>query len=791
MTSTGADRPGASLANTSVVLTYVSAIGCIGAGVIGHSLWHVSTHPIDWNWLWLAALTVASSAAVLQLSSTPVAFSIAEIFTFSAALLFGPEVGALTVAIDCAVISWRLAIRGLPWRRVILNVTAPPLAMWLAAHLLFALVDVGRHVREPLLFAELVWPLTLSAIVYYLLDTWMIAVAVALDERRRVWQVWRDHFVQLWVSFLVGAHAAGLIVVALGGLGFSFLAIVAPFPLLLYYAMRTWVARINDRVCYLQEANQQSEMLRQQQSLRLQTEVALRERDRQFLAVFDYALDALLLVDDERRLLDANPAACVLLDVSRDALPVAPIDDFLARDSSDEMRAQWGVRLAGDLHHGELVVTAGGRTRMVEFSFKAGVVPGRHLFIWRDVSERKRLEAQLQQAQKMETVGRLAGGVAHDFNNLLTVIIGNAGLVLEREATSPNEEIREIIAAAERAATLTRQLLAFSRKQVLQTSVVNLNGVIGGVEKMLRRLLVESIELHHALEPALWPVKVDVAQLEQVIVNLVVNARDAMPDGGLLVLETSNVEIGAATHGHGGDVVPGSYARLTVTDTGTGMDEPTRSQIFEPFFTTKEQDRGTGLGLAMAYGVIRQSGGHIVVESTPGAGSTFAIYLPRVERPVRVDVLQEDEALVRSGGAERVLLVEDEGAVRTLACRTLRQYGYEVLAAASGKEACRLAADSVGTIDVLVTDMVMPKMNGQELAATLRGRIAGLKVVFMSGYAGEALALETSTTDTVFLQKPFTPLKLARTVRDVLDCEARVIASGHAAPPLDRSKARS
>ena len=367
--------------------SYVSALGFIGAAAIAHSLWTVVAHPVDWHWLLLAVLTVASSAAVLQMSSSPAAFSVAEVFTFSAMLLFGPAVGVLTVAIDCAVLSLRLAMAGLPPKRVIVNLTAPTLAMWVAAHLLFAFTDVGAHLNNPLSLAELALPLSACALLYFLLDTWGIAVAVSLESREAAWQIWRKHFAQLWVSFLVGAHAAGLVVVALGGLGLSFLVIVAPLPLLLYYAMQTWVGRVNER-------------------LRLLAEIG--DRDRRFMAVFDSALDALLLVDDDRRIEDANPAACSLLKLRRDALPREPIEHFLTPSSGEEIRNGWPALMASGGRIGELTMAEGPNAHAVEFSFKPAVLPGRHLFIWRDVSERHRLKAQLQQSQKMETVGRLA-----------------------------------------------------------------------------------------------------------------------------------------------------------------------------------------------------------------------------------------------------------------------------------------------------------------------------------------------------------------------------------------------
>jgi PAS domain S-box-containing protein len=755
-----------------LIRAYVGGVGILGGAAILQSLYELTYHPYSYHLLLLIALTAASSAAVLRMPTIPVSFSVAEIFSFSAVLLYGPAAGTVCVAVDCLVISFRLALGGLPARRLVLNATAPALAMWIAAHLLYLGFDVPRLQGEPLRFAEFVLPLSLCAFACYLLNTGSIAVAVALDQRLPVLRVWREHFVQLWVSFLVGAHAAGLIVVSLGGLGLTFLAIVTPLPLLVFFAMRMWLARVSDQVRHLQEVNDASRKLQEQQGRQLETEIALRERDREFRAVFDHALDALILVNHDRQLLDANPAACGLLDVSRETLSDYAIDRFLAPASAAEIATTWEALLAQGEHKGELALSAARGDRTVEFSFTAGVVPGCHLFICRDVSERRRLEGQLQQLQKMETMGRLAGGVAHDFNNLLTAILGYSNMVADQVEGSVREEVEEITRAANRAAALTRQLLAFSRKQVLQTSVVNLNGVVGDVEKMLQRLLDETIVLETRVDPALWPVKVDPAQIEQVILNLVVNARDAMPAGGRITIETANerVEPEQATS----EIGPGSYVVLRVSDTGIGMDDFVRRHLFEPFFTTKDVGKGTGLGLPMVYGIVCQSGGHIAIDTAPGYGSTFHIYLPRVAAGSAHRPSAEAGSTRAGRGSETVLLADDDPAVRGLAKEILVRHGYTVLDAENGMAACRVAEQYDERIDVLVTDVAMPGMNGKELATTLQGRIPGLKLVFISGYAGDVAVSEVPQGPWLFLQKPFTPDVLAGAVRDVLDAKPQL-----------------
>ncbi len=380
-------------------------------------------------------------------------------------------------------------------------------------------------------------------------------------------------------------------------------------------------------------------------------------------------------------------------------------------------------------------------------------------------------EEQLRQAQKMEAVGKLAGGVAHDFNNLLTIITGYGELLLRRLGPrDPSRKyIEEIKKAGDRAASLTQQLLAFSRRQVLIPKALDLNVVVDGMSTMLQRLLGEDIDLATTLAPELWHVKADPGQLEQIIMNLAVNARDAMPQGGKLTLETANVEI-TETRVRGQVVMaPGYYAMLAMSDTGVGMDQETQSRIFEPFFTTKEQGKGTGLGLSTVYGIVKQSGGHIVVYSEPGRGTTFKIYLPRVEEMVeRVVVEPMTSALPR--GTETILLVEDEPGVRSFAREALELQGYTVLEARHGIEAMLVSNQHSGSVHLLVTDVVMPQMSGREVVEYLVAQRPHLKVLYMSGYTENAIVHHgVLDPGTFFLQKPFTPEALVRRVREVLD----------------------
>ena len=392
------------------------------------------------------------------------------------------------------------------------------------------------------------------------------------------------------------------------------------------------------------------------------------------------------------------------------------------------------------------------------------------LAITNDVTEAKRLEEQFRQAQKMEAVGRLAGGVAHDFNNMLSVIIGFSDLARDRD----NQEhmIRDVIQikkAAQRAAVLTRQLLAFSRQQVLLPRVLNLNDVVKEINPMVLRVIAEDISLKFVTAPSLGSVKADLGQIEQVLMNLVVNARDAMPQGGKIFIETANVELDETYSKTHQSVQPGPYVLLSVSDTGCGMDTKTMSRIFEPFYTTKPLGEGTGLGLSMVYGVIQQSGGHILVYSEPGQGTTFKIYLPRIEEVAELQLRATPEMPLKKG-AETVLLVEDEEALREVAIELLEGQGYRVLAAKDGPEAIAISKAHGETIHLLLTDIVLPDMSGPVLAARIRESRPELKVVYMSGYTGNLIGhYAVLAAGSAFIQKPFTKQSLLSEVRKVLD----------------------
>jgi PAS domain S-box-containing protein len=388
-----------------------------------------------------------------------------------------------------------------------------------------------------------------------------------------------------------------------------------------------------------------------------------------------------------------------------------------------------------------------------------------------DITERKNLEDQLRQSQRVEAVGKLAGGIAHDFNNLVTIISGYSQLLLSRlrQDDPLRKDLEEIKKAGERAATLTQQLLAFSRRQVLLPKIFDLNAVLASMDGMLQRLIGEDIDLVSVQDPTLGRVKADPGQMEQVIMNLVVNARDAMPRGGKLTLETTNIEIRESYRAGEIAIVPGRYVMLAVSDTGCGMDPDTQARIFEPFFTTKGPGKGTGLGLSTVYGIVKQSGGYIFAYSEVNRGTTFKIYLPRIEGSVE-PLEQAKTPLARCAGSETVLLVEDEPGVRILVRETLRMYGYIVLEARHGYEALLIEQEHLNQIQLLITDVVMPQMSGREVADRLLSARRDLKVLYISGYT-EAAVIHHGVLDpgTAFLQKPFSPDDLIRKVRQVLD----------------------
>ena len=494
------------------------------------------------------------------------------------------------------------------------------------------------------------------------------------------------------------------------------------------------------------------------------------------VTAIEQAAETLMVTDIRGTIEYVNPAFTRITGYSREEV-LGQNPRILKSGKQDQVFYQqlWATILRGEIWHGELINR---RKEGNLYTEEMNIAPVRdalgevtHFIATKqDVTEHKQLGQQLIQAQKMEAVGRLAGGVAHDFNNLLTIINGYAALLSEETSTEDprRARLKEILMAGERAASLTRQLLAFSRRQVLEPRVLNLNSVLADIEKMLRRLIGEDVELVSTLKPDVGRVKVDPGQIEQVIMNLALNARDAMPEGGKLLIETSNVEIDEKYVRSHSPMMPGKYVMVAVSDTGCGMDLDTQAHIFEPFFTTKEEGRGTGLGLATVYGIVKQSGGFIWVYSEPGRGSTFKIYLPFIEE----NVPKAKPAKVRTKqvkGSETVLVVEDEGGVRSLVCQTLASQGYKVLEAAGAAQALKISEQHTEPIHLLLTDVVMPQTDGKKLAMRLSTLHPETKVLYMSGYTDDAIVRHgILNVGTSFLQKPFLPRVLLLKIREVL-----------------------
>jgi len=510
----------------------------------------------------------------------------------------------------------------------------------------------------------------------------------------------------------------------------------------------------------------------------------LLRREELFRLITENAADMIAVVDSNGRRLYNSPSYQKILGYTDQELrSTNALDQVHAEDTEKVLKAAAEARRTGlgtaleyRMRHKD------GSWRVLESKASTVVTEGqveKLVIVNRDVTERKHLEEQFRQSQKMEAVGRLSGGMAHDFNNLLGVIIGYGEVVQEgTPAESPLRQcVDEMLKAGHRAAALTRQLLAFSRQQVMDPHVLDLNVVVKDMEKMLKRLIGEDIQLKTDLDPALASIKADQGQLEQVLMNLAVNARDAMPKGGEVKLTTSNFHMDEAfVRRYPYPVVAGDYILLTVADTGIGMDATTRARVFEPFFTTKEKGKGTGLGLSMVYGVVKQSGGYIDVLSEPEAGATFNIYLPKAEHHPEAQRLK-DELSDPLHGTETLLLVEDEVSLRKLSRHLLELCGYQVLEAESGADALARSAEHDGVIHLLLTDVVMPGMSGRTLADELVKQRSGICVLYMSGYTGQTVGEHGVLAEgSFFLPKPFTRETLARKVREALD--GRSIAVG-------------
>ncbi|HVO18157.1 MAG TPA: response regulator [Anaeromyxobacter sp.] len=507
---------------------------------------------------------------------------------------------------------------------------------------------------------------------------------------------------------------------------------------------------------------------------RSRAEEAVRASEARYRRLFESSKDGLLVFDAATgRILDANPAFLSLVAFAREEVVGRTVPELDIAGDSACAAAFEDIRTRDEARHEDLELRSrDGEAVSVDLVSTAYALDGQRVIqcSTRDIRERKRLESQLRLSQKLEAVGQLAGGVAHDFNNILAVINSYTELVVDQLGSEDprRDDLEQVLAAGARAAALTRQLLAFSRRQFLKPTVLSPNAVVVGLERMLRRIIGEDVRLELRLDPGLGHVRADPAQLEQVLMNLVVNARDAMPRGGQLVIATGSARLAEGDLGGHPDARPGAYVVLEVKDTGQGIDPAVLPHIFEPFFTTKGPGKGTGLGLSTVYGIVKESGGFVEVRSQLGQGTAFRVHLPLGQAlPAAAEAATEAEP---SGGSETVLVVEDDGGVRRLVHRVLEPAGYTVLSAPSGPDAFRLQERRAGPVHLLLTDVVLPAMDGAAVAERFRVLQPGIRVLFMSGYPGRAPSSpDVSGRDLWLLRKPFTAADLLRKVRDRLD----------------------
>ena len=728
---------------------FVWSVVAMGAAVIGYSLIEVLSAPPGMNWLLLAVFTFVSSPFSIRIPSVPLTISVTETFVFASALLFGPAAAVLTVAVDGLIVSMSGAHRHL--QRTLFNIAEPAVSIWVAAECFHLVSGTGPLFGQRVAIGQIFFPLIVLTTAFFLLNVLLQSRAVAFEMRVSPWKFLRPQAPHVVLNF--AASLALVVLVAWNADNFVVMTVGVLAPLML-------VAFVSSKMA----------------SDRRETQAALQESETRYRELAENIREVLWMMDARtHRLLYLSPAYERVWGRAPDSVVERGagwqeaiheedrervIDAFLTEATRGELdieyrivRADGSVRWIHD--RGFPVTDADGQVRRL-----AGIAE--------DITDRRGLEQQLAQSQKMEGIGRMAGGIAHDFNNILTVIMGFSDLVLMQvgEAHPARDDAQQIRRAVRKAAGLTNQLLAFSRQQVLKMRVVDLNAVVGDVQRMLQRVLGDDLVFETALPETLKPITADPSQLEQILVNLAVNARDAMPRGGTFTVETENVTLAEPMVAGDSLVGPGHYTVLRVSDTGEGMNEATLARIFEPFFTTKAHGKGSGLGLASVYGTVKQLGGHIGVTSQVRRGTCFTIYFPQATGRVGHDT-ESDVRAVAARGTETVLLVEDDELVRRFVANVLRRSGYRVLEAAGPEIALGLAVSHDGPIDLVLTDIVMPGMNGEQMVERLG--LADVKVLFMSGYR-DAEVFPNGVPDTL-LGKPFTRDTLLSRVRAVLQSD--------------------
>jgi PAS domain S-box-containing protein len=701
----------------------------------------------------MMGLVLLASLKPTFVPGTQVVIAPGDVFVFLAAILHGPAAATLVAVTEALFSSFRRSQRltsrlgGPALMAIAISTSAGLFALtlgWLRDN---ALLGSGTLIAALLAFS----------IVYFVFNSVLLAGHQALKLRKPLFSLWRENYLWAGLTYVASAASAGLVQLAILQVGMAALLVAIPLVAVIYATSYLYFKQADER---------------------------LRAGERMAL-ILNNTSDVVVAFNLEGRITYVNPAIQSLTGYGVQETSELEFLSLVHHDDKLRLTTVWDLLIAGQ-RRTEVefrLETKTGKTRWCSGSWgpiydEGGRQIGVQGYL-RDISEHKLLQTQLLHSQKMEAIGRLAGGIAHDFNNLLTAIVGYCQLSLaELENGTPgHQRIKQVLKAAERAGSLTGQLLAFSRRQMLMPEVVDLNALLNDVNEMLRRLIGENTELVAIFSPGLGRVRADPGQIGQVIVNLAVNARDAMPKGGSLTIQTANMNLGEPEDGPKPELAPGDYVVLSVTDTGSGMDRETMSQIFEPFFTTKAVGKGTGLGLSTVYGIVKQSGGEITVESEVGRGTTFRIYLPRVESASRALGLEEAVPPADSG-TETILIVEDDETLLELAWEILTDVGYNAIRAPSGQSALLQCERYQGPIHLMITDLVMPQMNGSELAhraALLRPR---MKILFMSGYADDAVSTNgISIAGVPFLQKPFSPQTLWQKVREVLDSSGHTLAA--------------
>jgi len=774
---------------SAVAKVYLGAWYVAGAAAVAAVV--LFSPPTRWQELaWLLILSGLFSSRKIRVAGFPIRsrtgeraaqLSVGSTITFATLFMLGP--GAAVVVDAFGTLCESLYPSRKRWYVAVFNISSLAAITYASGCLYVAL---GGNIGDDWLSVDLRRPegfglhaALVAVLTYFGLNTLSVAVIVSLVNKQSVLRMWAENWLWSLPCFVAaGSTALGFALAYAWAPAVAFL--VLPLVVVIALAYEFYQGRMEEQARRVTELEEKRRELYELYTQLTHSEAQLRESEARYRAVVEDQMELICRSLPDGTLTFVNEAFCRFFGKAREELLGQSLADLLGPDEAES--------------RGRMIRELSAQNPSHSFQKSIEVLPGdlrwlhwtdRGIFdedgqlrevqsVGRDVTEQVALEEQLRQAQKMEAVGRLAGGVAHDFNNLLMAMTGYADLLLRamRQDDPHRRYVGEIQKAAHRAAALTQQLLAFSRKQVLSPKILDLNTSVIDIERMLRRLIGEDVELVTDLAPDLGLVKVDPHQVDQVILNLVVNARDAMPKGGKLTIRTANVYLDeqfAKTHPEGAS---GEYVMLSVSDTGCGMDPDTLSRIFEPFFTTKPMGKGTGLGLSTVYGIVRQSGGQIDVESEVGKGSTFRIYLPRVSEP----------AMERStanpygdlpGGTETVLLVEDEDTVRSVVRGVLQSSGYNVLEAASGEEALGVCEGHRGPIHLVVTDVVMPGISGRELAERLAERIPDLRVLYMSGHTDDSVLRHgVMTGGGAFLQKPFSPEVLVRRVRELLDTPA-------------------